>query len=216
MACAAAPILATLFIQPAYSATVTFYNDESAFMAATTTTLIDFEGIVGDNVYSSLVSSMVVDGVTFSVSSGELAVSGKNAAVAGTPYDSALLFSNNAAPITADLTSAGTSFTAVGGFFGDIDSAGSPTTMTLIGSSGVLDTRTLTTADMGAGIASNFFGWTVTGDTIRTLTHNLNGSFEGIDDFRYGGTSEVPVPAAIWLFSSGLLGLIGIAKRKNA
>ncbi|MFC1773858.1 VPLPA-CTERM sorting domain-containing protein [Pseudomonadota bacterium] len=28
--------------------------------------------------------------------------------------------------------------------------------------------------------------------------------------------SAVPVPASIWLFGSGLLGLIGIAKRKKA
>jgi hypothetical protein len=28
--------------------------------------------------------------------------------------------------------------------------------------------------------------------------------------------SSVPVPAALWLFSSGLLGLIGLAKRKKA
>ena len=30
-----------------------------------------------------------------------------------------------------------------------------------------------------------------------------------------GGTSAVPVPAAVWLFGSGLLGLIGIARRKK-
>ena len=29
-------------------------------------------------------------------------------------------------------------------------------------------------------------------------------------------TSEVPVPAAVWLFGSGLIGLIGVAKRKRA
>lgn len=29
-------------------------------------------------------------------------------------------------------------------------------------------------------------------------------------------TTVVPVPAAVWLFGSGLLGLVGIARRKNA
>jgi hypothetical protein len=29
-------------------------------------------------------------------------------------------------------------------------------------------------------------------------------------------TSEIPVPAAVWLFGSGLIGLIGVAKRKRA
>ena len=30
------------------------------------------------------------------------------------------------------------------------------------------------------------------------------------------GVGEVPVPAAVWLFGSGLIGLIGIARRKKA
>jgi len=29
-------------------------------------------------------------------------------------------------------------------------------------------------------------------------------------------TTVIPVPAAVWLFGSGLLGLIGIARRKAA
>ena len=29
-------------------------------------------------------------------------------------------------------------------------------------------------------------------------------------------TTVVPVPAAVWLFGSGLLGLIGVARRKKA
>jgi hypothetical protein len=27
---------------------------------------------------------------------------------------------------------------------------------------------------------------------------------------------EIPIPAAVWLFGSGLLGLIGIARRRKA
>ncbi len=34
-------------------------------------------------------------------------------------------------------------------------------------------------------------------------------------DYRYA-TAPVPLPAAVWLFGSGLLGLIGIARRKKA
>ena len=33
---------------------------------------------------------------------------------------------------------------------------------------------------------------------------------------RDGGVSSVPVPAAVWLFGSGLLGLVGLARRKKA
>ncbi len=32
---------------------------------------------------------------------------------------------------------------------------------------------------------------------------------------RSGDVSAVPVPAAVWLFGSGLIGLLGIAKRKR-
>lgn len=49
---------------------------------------------------------------------------------------------------------------------------------------------------------------------------NLSIASEDIDrsDFRYASftVSEVPVPAAAWLFGSGLLGLIGVARKKNA
>ena len=32
----------------------------------------------------------------------------------------------------------------------------------------------------------------------------------------FGQTAVIPVPAAVWLFGSGLLGLVGIARRKKA
>jgi hypothetical protein len=36
------------------------------------------------------------------------------------------------------------------------------------------------------------------------------------DTFTPGPPPEIPIPAAIWLFGTGLLGLIGIARRKKA
>ncbi|MFA7387228.1 MAG: VPLPA-CTERM sorting domain-containing protein, partial [Thiohalobacteraceae bacterium] len=30
-----------------------------------------------------------------------------------------------------------------------------------------------------------------------------------------GGTPEIPVPAAVWLLGSGLIGLVGVARRKT-
>jgi hypothetical protein len=36
-----------------------------------------------------------------------------------------------------------------------------------------------------------------------------------IEQFNYDVVSPVPVPAAVWLFSSGLLGLIGVSRRKQ-
>jgi len=39
--------------------------------------------------------------------------------------------------------------------------------------------------------------------------------FMGIDDVTYS-TAVVPVPTAIWLFGSGLIGLLGVARRRSA
>jgi|ETNmetMinimDraft_35_1059890.scaffolds.fasta_scaffold732257_1 hypothetical protein len=44
-----------------------------------------------------------------------------------------------------------------------------------------------------------------------------DGSFTrgGIDNVNFFiGTTPIPVPAAVWLFGSGLVGLIGLARRK--
>jgi hypothetical protein len=55
--------------------------------------------------------------------------------------------------------------------------------------------------------AAGFGGWTAEWYYVGT-----------IDGFHFGGggTPEVPVPAAVWLFGSGLLGLVGVARRKKS
>ena len=59
---------------------------------------------------------------------------------------------------------------------------------------------------LGSSFASLGF---ITGSYVSTLT---NGS---ITDTVIVNISAVPAPAAVWLFGSGLLGLIGIARRKK-
>ena len=48
---------------------------------------------------------------------------------------------------------------------------------------------------------------------LRIGMHVINFDGGGSESFV---NNPVPVPAAIWLFGSGLLGLVGIARRKNA
>jgi len=55
--------------------------------------------------------------------------------------------------------------------------------------------------DMDTGSGSDFFG------------EFVFGAGDGTDAVQL---SAVPVPAAIWLFGSGLIGLVGLARRKNA
>lgn len=56
--------------------------------------------------------------------------------------------------------------------------------------------------------------WATTMSDVYTSEIRLSGEgllIGGIDNFKL---SEVPVPAAVWLFGSGLIGLVGIARRK--
>lgn len=52
----------------------------------------------------------------------------------------------------------------------------------------------------------------VSNDVLRMQRTDVNG--EG--SLKIPGVPGVPVPAAVWLFGSGLLGLVGVARRKRA
>ena len=57
------------------------------------------------------------------------------------------------------------------------------------------------------------------GYTRVTFGFNSLASDSVIDNasvINFGSVSAVPVPAAVWLFGSGLLGLVGVARRKRA
>ena len=70
-------------------------------------------------------------------------------------------------------------------------------TFTAVGAAG---SSTLVTVADGAGLGG---GWSPAMDLYEAGTVNI-------------AASAVPIPAAVWLFGSGLLGLIGIARRKAA
>ena len=62
-------------------------------------------------------------------------------------------------------------------------------------------------------------GGACTGNTLPMVTNPFPGAQPGfngstLDDFPISGGSPVPIPAAVWLFGSGLLGLIGLVRRK--
>ena len=62
-----------------------------------------------------------------------------------------------------------------------------------------------------------FFGFESNNDIARITIDKVAGnslSYTFIDDIRY--ETVVPIPAAVWLFGSGLIGLIGLARRKKA
>ena len=111
------------------------------------------------------------------------------------------------------LAAPGSKFTAVGGAFDSLLAAGSLETLTLTGTTGVLDTRTVTTGTLGVAGPLLFFGYVVTGDTIVSITSSQTDLFAGLDNFRYGfGGAAVPEPSSLVL--SGLAALTGLGLRR--
>jgi hypothetical protein len=56
---------------------------------------------------------------------------------------------------------------------------------------------------------------TVNSSAVTSIEFFVTGA-QNMDSIIDNVSAVVPVPAAVWLFGSGLLGLVGIAKRKKA
>ena len=91
-------------------------------------------------------------------------------------------------------------------------------TQTLNFSSSDVNALANTIACGSDGCPSEFDRWEI-GQPVIFQPLGGSGSIEGLvygETYYLAGTlSQVPVPAAFWLFGSGLLGLIGIARRKK-
>ena len=82
------------------------------------------------------------------------------------------------------------------------------------GNTKIFDVGTLFTAQPSTLTVTLLASDLVQGDTAVALRDRAS-----LDITRSAGflltTSAVPVPAAVWLFGSGLIGLIGVARRKK-
>jgi len=66
------------------------------------------------------------------------------------------------------------------------------------------------------GSQSDFAGFIRNSADISRIVLSQSGDLLGIDNVSYNvSASAVPVPAAVWLFGSGLIGLFGIARKKQ-
>jgi hypothetical protein len=194
---------------------VTFYTDETLFNASTSTSLIDFESVTTDpSFFVSSGDTLTVNSVDFYTGvSGQPGVCSPGpTGCAGRPFDSYVYASGLSNPVTITLAGAGSGFTAVGGIFGGLTNDSSAT-INVYGSTGLLSSHSLTVGDIGAGEVHTFLGWTVSGDEILTIDFDATSELEAMDNFRFGTVSAVPIPAAVWLFLSGLLGLVGISRK---
>jgi hypothetical protein len=105
--------------------------------------------------------------------------------------------------LTATEASTGASYTTASGsptkwgLFGVADLASVGTGIALYGFTG-----NVATGQPAAGIQSYVLG---------TVTLGTNGALS----FTGNGTAPVPLPAAVWLFGSGLMGLVGVSRRRK-
>ena len=69
------------------------------------------------------------------------------------------------------------------------------------------------------GTASQLFGFTGSASTGNLTSYILGNAILGTDGtltITGNTTSAVPLPAAVWLFGSGLMGLVGVSRRRKA
>ncbi len=199
----AVAIMASFVANSASAATV-LYTDRSAFQA-------DAPGLMTEGFNSDFVGANEVDFGDFTVRVGRAGVNLNSANGATLPQ---LVSEGTRSIFTIDTTAPSTVGnnvrfrfdTPVTAFGIDINDHGS----TLLQAA---NDGSLATVDLTTGQASLFFGVI---DTVpfNELVISWNNAQDavGFDNLEYG--SPVPVPAAIWLFGSGLLGLIGFARSK--
>ena len=80
----------------------------------------------------------------------------------------------------------------------------------------VRNNGSLLTTDLTTGQSNLFVGFT---DTVSfsevEIFWNNNQNAVGFDYMQYSSSPVVPVPAAFWLFGSGLIGLVGVARKQG-
>ena len=123
-------------------------------------------------------------------------------------------FSHNYAGSTTTLTQLnGEAFDLFTIDFADINNSGTIQNITIdaVTVTGTLFSNTIT-LDMLSGLETFDFNWYNLASASWTET---TGAFLQLDNIAVA-TTVVPVPAAVWLFGSGLIGLTGIARRKKS
>ena len=152
------------------------------------------------------------DGIPIAMNTGEI---GTNVFTTGFNFGGTGVFApfvanpTGTGNIAADITGGSLTFSALdfGGLYSGLNFYLPP-------DGGVVNVETLT--DLGGG------DWGVVVRYVGTI-NNPASSFNGFAaNWRLEGTMStgsapaVPIPAAVWLFGSGLLGLVGVARRKKS
>ena len=191
------------FSANAYSVSVNVYDNAFNYNAAVGSELfcIDFNASPDAFVDGGTISPHAIfgspeasDPATVTWSSNALTDAGSTVA------------SNSVGPLSIDFTDP-----SIFNFSLTFSSAGEQETIELYDNTNTLFASVLSTN------ANGFFG--LTSDVAIDSVIIRNGIFPGGGNDRFfidnlSANTVVPIPAAVWLFGSGLIGLIGIARRK--
>lgn len=211
--------LLLLLVAGMSQAVTTTYTDRSVWASLGTDIYTqDFEGFGADTSFATV----PLDIGPFTLRTNGIAVAGRNVVdvsafhYSGTPPS----FGNAAVDIFVDidLTASVIFDTAVSGFFSDFLWAGNTSelnlTLALLGGGSQHYTVP------GRGDALSPFGFWSSSNRITSIefSNSLNDGFY-IDNVSLSPLSSapvVPVPAAVWLFATALIGLAGFSKRSKA
>lgn len=69
------------------------------------------------------------------------------------------------------------------------------------------------TSEEGVFNLNGVFSMEIFGDGIHTVTGEINAEAVAA---AYSPVSQVPVPTAVWLFASGLMGILGVSRRRQS
>ncbi len=202
----------------AQAATVTFYTDRASFESAvSSSTTIDFEDIAPVNgyvAYSTSFFDVIFSGTVLRV------VDDSPVGWSGAPFQSDLLACAYNSVIAADLTSAGTGFSAVGGWFG-VNTAGYgyedvPVTLILTLAGGETFTESVSAGNMHVGKPEVFYGWTVEGGEITGVSHDTTIGWEALDNFTYGYATTLTTTVSGQLVCTPSSGTLPFATQMTA
>ena len=204
----------SVFVTPAMAVTINYSNTSGSSINLDPTDDCGVSGSIGCFSFSAGNSIQITSGSALGFSGGITGTYGVGAITSSGSLETANIIGtgmlnifDGSKTLTADLNWIDI---ATFGTAGSLNTTGAANLSNIVYSGVNVDLVALASLGGGTSTASfQFTSPTTLTDLFTTSTTVTSTSFSG-------SITAVPVPAAIWLFGSGLLGLVGVARRKNS